>query len=1562
MRLTRAMRAALALALALSVTAAVVGVRAGHTHASRATADVGAPLTFQPQLGAPARAVQLIGASPGEGGGEVWGEGTVGSVPASTAGGGSIAGASVLVRRTTASSAWDVVPVADASGARIPFSWTTQSVSAGGGIALVGSAPTVTGDATQRTVVTRTPGGAFATAPVPTSSGSDPVLAPGETLPGASGQTVAAVDDGGQTDAFVATAGSARAGVASASLPVCAPAAPGGGTTTTPTTTGVTTTPTTTGTTTTPTTTSTTTTPTTTTGAAPAPPATAPVAVLRYDGSSWTREPICDTASSGALQDPVAGTTVLAVAASSPGNAWLLAQPGGAAAPAVLYQRTTQTDGSVVWVEQHPATWLLGSGTVPGGGVPQVHPTLTVTSQGVWVDASAGATDATTLIAASADHSVLGLWCHPQANCAGAGSLGGALPANETSSAWPTTGGGVGTRIIGGLPNGALLRLTESGDFSYTVGAGGAAASSAAFVSPAEGWLGVGGEQLIHVTTAPTPQALSTWSVPFRRPLLAIATAPGTTVGAAGAQALAVGDQGAIARYAPGQGWRPEYLYSSSGVRQTPRLRGVAWPETGRAYAVGDSGAMWVWRSATNLWEPDPAAPFNFHANLTAIAFQPGNPARGYAVGKQGTLLSYDKTWTPQAPPAGLEQANFTSVAFAGSEAIVSYRMPDPANPHGSELGGAIVNDGSGWRVDTGVAALLATLANAPSWETDARVLSRAAGLPDGGAALAGPHVVLERDSSTSPWRFASEPLPTAANIDALAAVRDGASVRALVSIDVNSDSAPSGAIYTAIDDPPASPIPNVPVLIAPDPLPVTGYLLRETASGWSDMQGDDYPQETAGAGQASDLPDWPDPVLALAVDADGTQGWAVGGQTGGLVAKSPLTNVVAASQTASVERFGAGADPPQEASAPIVPPAGTVSFAVGGNAQCASTCAELANQGIGPDQWLSAAVSRAGQVGGLHAFLYTGSRLAAGMTLDADAQARELSRYATVLRADGRLPAYATASASDAGAMGTGAFTSALGGEAPAGAVPAGTPAPPSGSAAYAFDSPGVGGTVRVIVLDYSASSLGGVAPSGTNCASGSGQAGWLCSQLEDARAAAIPAIVIGSRDVTGSDDDAASDGSATRAELVANGASAYFFDSPEENVSRTLSSGGARIPAFGTGTLGYTSIPPNPADFLGASGFLIASVNVGARVAATNVAPVTVSLIPNIGELGLDATNGLLLRRSQVALFQGLARRPSGGSRLAASAQEQDPDPYVPVPQTCQGSDCGQFIEPQYTFSSSNPDIGNFVKHDDSSTNVRAVLQDASGKPIPDPTSGIFCAFNAGTTTVTLQAGGLSYSEVVTVQGGSVLQPCGTVPLVNPPTVTTPSVAATVAVPDVSPTVNPTVNVSPKVTFNAPPPPPAATPVAKPAPKAKPAKKAKREAVPSILAAAPLVPAFILGQKPGVIGARGAPTVPPPPAGQPTPPSGTSQVSSQVSQSVGAPEEKREEEIATESADTRMSAYYPEEHGHGHGIPPWSPVALVLVAALAGAGIKRRGGGGTGTARKAAFARASTGERRRR
>src|SRR5262249_40365735 len=158
-------------------------------------------------------------------------------------------------------------------------------------------------------------------------------------------------------------------------------------------------------------------------------------------------------------------------------------------------------------------------------------------------------------------------------------------------------------------------------------------------------------------------------------------------------------------------------------------------------YAVGDEAEMWIWRAGTGLWEPDPAKPPNLSgANFTGIAFDPSEPDRGYAVGKQGLLLGFGREWQQEALPLELDpQANFTSIAFAGHEALVTYKIP--GENEGRYSGGLLVNDGSGWRIEAEVAAALEPLGGFPQL---------VAGLPDGGAVLAtgsgGDVSVLQRD------------------------------------------------------------------------------------------------------------------------------------------------------------------------------------------------------------------------------------------------------------------------------------------------------------------------------------------------------------------------------------------------------------------------------------------------------------------------------------------------------------------------------------------------------------------------------------------------------------------------------------------------------------------------------------------------------------------------------------------------------------------------------------------------------------------------------------------------
>ncbi len=69
--------------------------------------------------------------------------------------------------------------------------------------------------------------------------------------------------------------------------------------------------------------------------------------------------------------------------------------------------------------------------------------------------------------------------------------------------------------------------------------------------------------------------------------------------------------------------------------------------------------------------------------------------------------------------------------------------------------------------------------------------------------------------------------------------------------------------------------------------------------------------------------------------------------------------------------------------------------------------------------------------------------------------------------------------------------------------------------------------------------------------------------------------------------------------------------------------------------------------------------------------------------------------------------------------------------------------------------------MRQDPNSTNLRKPFLGADDKPVSDSRSGLFCAFNAGTTTVTVRAGGLSFAQQVRILPGSVQRPCGTRPL---------------------------------------------------------------------------------------------------------------------------------------------------------------------------------------------------------
>lgn len=1254
-------------------------------------------------------------------------------------------------------------------------------------------------------------------------------------------------------------------------------------------------------------------------------------AVLGFDGSAWAREPICVGTEAGPCVAPPSSFRVLSIDASGE-EAWLLGKNAAEGEGIELFKRETG-GGTPEWRQRSLGTaGSLGAsfGATPPAGIQVTSrgdgQPLTVTTAGVWVDAlltDGGERFDATIYFEDAAGKVVSSWCdlsNPAGLCTR--TLGAELPSGQNRSfAWPPEGGSgpYGRRTITGVGQGAILNLEGTAFTRVSLAGGGAGAErGAALSAPDAGWLGA--DPPLRLTRTPQGTSLQSWPVTFRRPLTAIASQPGTEPGALGSEAMAVGDDGQVARYVPAVGWEPESLLTGSGKRATPTLRGVAWPEDGRAFAVGDGAAMWVWQRATGLWEPDPAKPPNLaRANFTAIAFDPGDPSRGYAVGKQGLLLSYGRLWQQEALPPGVPvEANFTSVAFAGGEAFATWKYPLEKAGTAKYTGGVLVNDGSGWRAETAAETAFA-----------GAVPQHVAGLPDGGVAIASTGVdraqpwVIERSGPGSPWQVAAG--NALGYPVALAAVREGSQVRAIVSVAEGQDAEDLGTDFEQVFNLPGQGQP--PLLTSPYPLPGSGLLARQTEGGWRDEQHEGFPLPPRVAGQTEyDLPQRPDWVLALLTNSAGSQGWAVGGETG----TSVITQGESA-QTAGVMRYGTQAAPPSNAaSAPIAPEAG-VNFAIAGGAQCAEPCADLSGSGIGPDRWLKAAVGRAAGISGLRAFLYSGSSVAEGARagLGGLAFQREENAYANRLGAmSGGMPVFAAAAASDLDKGGTpAAFLSAFGGYGSPlgqggpgqGVAPLSPTAP--GKAYYSFSSAGTGGSVRVVVLDYSATSLG------------STQSCWLSQQLSEARGGGTPAIVVGSRDLAGQAPNSASDATLvtrilTGATVPANcsvgipgAASAYFFEFPEQNRQYLLSSGQRSVPAFGSGTLGYVKPPRRTeSDFVGAGGFLLASVKVTEKNSA-NVAPVKVRLVPNIGALALEPTDGTLVRRSHVALFNGLARRPLAGGECGGNSAPQvcetiAPDPYVPIPSECHGGRCASGIFPDYTFTSSEPEIADFVSQDPNSLNPRTPLL-VKEKPVVNSHSGLLCAFNEGTTTVTVSTGGLSYSQKVTVLGGTAQRPCGTTPLRRRRAeTTTPTPGTPPPPPPIPPTPPPLVPPAAPTSVATPPSP---TPPAHPTPPA-------------------LPPTFF--STPTQFSTPIVPIVPPPPPLllQPTPPSGSSYVQEK--------EEEEEEAVEHSSAavaerladgPARRNALVAGGGSGNGGLPVYGLPALALVAALAAVGIGR-------------------------
>jgi photosystem II stability/assembly factor-like uncharacterized protein len=834
-----------------------------------------------------------------------------------------------------------------------------------------------------------------------------------------------------------------------------------------------------------------------------------------------------------------------------------------------------------------------------------------------------------------------------------------------------------------------------------------------AFTGPDAGWLG-GKKALGQWSAQESSSLLTSWPLPDRSPLTSVALAPGSRAATSESGALAVGLDGTTMRYDASTGWQVE---PAAPRAHHLNLLGVAFDGPSSAFAVGQFGVILHWDGTS--WSEDPQSISLTQSQLNALAFAANG--EGWAVGTSGTILHYDgQHWSIEDPPPAESGENISSVAVAGSETF-------------AVAGGNLIEHkpGGGWaKVDE---SLLPSNPKPASHQ-----LRLVAGLPDGGVIAAGRSIMLVRDGTGKGFEYAEQPLSGIAV--ALTPFRNAVGkLRAYVSV--------------------APPVNQLSAEVAGFP-PGDGELLRQTESGWQDLSRSQY----AGNAISGDGAIKNDPVLAVASDQTGEHAWIVGGYDGTEdAAHQGTTEVLSARpagwRTASIWRYDTtgNAQPSGLASAAPSLPAkpGVVSFAFFTSPECKVQCSAVPN--AQPDVNLSTAAKQiaayAAQPGG-PAFAMLGGNAVGPLEHEKGAEpATDFAHLPELLAPLDHLPTFAAIGRSDQPYEAS--FSEAFA-EAPepfgAGAPVAGIAPVSSGSQTpngdvhryYAFDTSQNGATLRVIVLD----DVEGQLEAGTTT---TGQRGWLEEQLSAAHQRGLATLVVAATPL-----QSLREGESLAALLASSGVMAVFTTSERRLDEHRLipehpSPGAPQIPEYEGASLGYQKPQNN-----GVKWYFVS--------ADTKAREVHVAAVPVIESLALRPLEGLSVARSLTLQFEAIARRPPGTLATIAGRTEEPSEPgepfpgfdnYVEIPApSCGSRPC---VQPSYTFASSDPTIGAFVEPSGPGSPLPKLNGD--GHPVPSSTSNLFCAYNAGTTVVSITTGLLSYSLPVTVKPGGFGSPCGTV-----------------------------------------------------------------------------------------------------------------------------------------------------------------------------------------------------------
>lgn len=921
--------------------------------------------------------------------------------------------------------------------------------------------------------------------------------------------------------------------------------------------------------------------------------------------------------------------------------------------------------------------------------------------------------------------------------------------------------------------------------------------TSVGLSSPTEGWVAGSGNAygvaasvssigtLGHWTKSPATPRMARWPEPVTdanmlvsHPLEAVAVAPDGS-----GRAVAVGQQGAMLIYKPEVGW------DSFNKQTNYALHDVVWPSASTAWAIGGQGT--ILRFDGTAWRSDPNSERLTRAALFGAAFS--SATRGYAVGATGAILRYDGVrWSKDPAHLKVTTDDLYAVDAAGDQFVAV-----GAN------GTVLVNRGGTWSRESGLEGLLSRGGQIPA-------LYAVEGLSDGTALAGGEsNTLIRRDGPRGGWRVESEGarVPPEGTILALAARRSGSGLN----------------IFASVSYEPLK-------FSGENPAAITGFLLYGTPAGWRDLdfktRMTTYPVFDASAPR--------DPVYGVALEG-ASKAWAVGGTGAGNddfqghVQAYPTSSIYRVDLTGDPEHVGNTTTPILDTDSNVI------SFAFFGESMCGrGLCSVAMGTGTKADvvaaQIQDEINAMSGLPGGPRFVVFGGNMRATGIPEELGqfkrfADGFRIPFYASLGAADlfgglqkvdfedipdftgGELKERLNGPADDSFYLdafsdrpkpwGRGDIRGTI--------EPVLSPPAASGSRThYAFDYVVGKKRLRIIVLD---DSLPLRLSNKETQNPPNDQKAWLKDVLLDARDPMKDAVSIvimnrPSLDPHNHKPDLEVLSVEQTAGSLGAGAvvTAFYRENHAEIIDLSkldASLGASTMPVyvFGGGGAPLTSLPDRPPDpSLGKyHSWQLVSVNFDedrrAKKGILRQGEVYAYSYPVVDTVSIHAIDGVVVPGGQTLRFTGSGRAPDGGgpndplqSRAAlvpldfGSAGISRPDIYDklrPKIQTATGGSIG----PAYLYVSEDRDVGYFARPDPIDPTGRRPYIDPAREaaglpgPLPDPTSGLFCAIGAGTTYVSLISGFHRSRMQVTVTGG--YGPCVKEPVVQPPPLTVAQLA---------------------------------------------------------------------------------------------------------------------------------------------------------------------------------------------